>query len=220
MNLIASNIQTMSSREIAKLTGKRHGDVIRDIAETLSQAEIDISKFASIYLDTMNRSQPEYLLPKRECDLVISGYSVKYRLAIIDRWQELEANQAPAIPVSYAAALQLAADQAKALEEAGPKVAFVDKYVAATTGNKGFREVCKLLKVKENIFRKFLEEKRIMYKLGTNWTAYQPHIDAGRFETKTGEANEHAFTVCQFTPKGVAWIAGEWAKFNEIGEGN
>lgn len=81
---------TMTSREIAELTGKDHKNIIRDIETTLLQAEIDALKFEHIYIDTQNRSQREYRLPKRECDLVISGYSVKYRLAIIDRWHELE----------------------------------------------------------------------------------------------------------------------------------
>lgn len=90
---------TMSSREIADLTGKRHSDVIRDIENTLLQAEIDERRFASSYKDLNNKNQKQYMLPKRECDLVVSGYSVKYRLAIIDRWQELEQQvAAPQIP--------------------------------------------------------------------------------------------------------------------------
>jgi phage regulator Rha-like protein len=88
-----SSVSTMSSREISELTGKFHYDVVRDLINILSQAEIDASKFAVIYKDSQNRNQTEYLLPKRECDLVISGYSVKYRLAIIDRWHELENKQ-------------------------------------------------------------------------------------------------------------------------------
>jgi len=74
-------------------------------------------------------------------------------------------NQAPALPQTFADALQLAADQArkieeqnKALEIAAPKVEFVDRYADAS-GLKGFREVCKLLGVKENVFRRFLTEE-------------------------------------------------------------
>ncbi|ADR51965.1 anti-repressor protein [Candidatus Liberibacter solanacearum CLso-ZC1] len=47
----ASNIKTMSSREIAKLTGKEHKHVLRDIENILKDAEIDQSKFGHIYLD-------------------------------------------------------------------------------------------------------------------------------------------------------------------------
>lgn len=92
--LTISKQPTMSSLEIAELTGKRHADVLRDISEVLRQAEIDERKFASVYKGGNGQDRPCFHLPRRECDLVVSGYSVKYRLAIIDRWHELEAKQA------------------------------------------------------------------------------------------------------------------------------
>ncbi len=104
-------------------------------------------------------------------------------------------------------------DLSSQLELAAPKVAFVDKYVAATSGNKTFREVCKLMSVKENAFRDFLRDEKIMYHLNKTWSAYSNHIDAGRFTTNTGEANGHVFNTTYFTPKGVEWIAGQYAKF-------
>ena len=73
-------------------------------------------------------------------------------------------------------------------------------------------KVCKLLKANEARFREFLLASQIMYRLGGELVAHQPHIDAGRFEVKAGEANGHAFNRCLFTPKGVEWVAGEWAK--------
>jgi len=101
MNLTTTIIQTMTSREIAELTGKEHFHVKRDIAKVLAEAGIDPSKFGCTYLDAQNREQTEYRLPRRECDLVVSGYSVPYRLAIIDRWHELEQQNAqPTIPAT------------------------------------------------------------------------------------------------------------------------
>ena len=50
---------TMSSREIATLCDKRHADVKRDIEVLANQLEIDVSKFAYIYSDSMNRQQHE-----------------------------------------------------------------------------------------------------------------------------------------------------------------
>jgi phage antirepressor YoqD-like protein len=74
--------------------------------------------------------------------------------------------------------------------------------------------VAKLLKAKEHEFRAFLCAKRYMYQLSGQWVAYAQHLDAGRFEVKTGtaERNNHAFAKTVFTPKGVQWIAGEWGK--------
>jgi len=207
----------MTSREIAELTGKNHKEVTRDIYNVLTQAEIDASKFAHTYQDSQNRDQREYRLPKRECDLVVSGYSVKYRLAIIDRWQELESNQFK-LPQNFAEALRLAADQqeviqaqAAQIEHQKPAVEFVERYVEST-GNLGFRQVCKLLKAKEPEFRLFLQNRRIMYKLGDEWTAYQPHIDAGRFFIITWEKNKRSKITAKFTPKGVQWVSDLWSK--------
>ena len=51
---------------------------------------------------------------------------------------------------------------------------------------------------------------------GGEWAPYAQHIEAGRFEVKTGvaehEDGSHAFSQAKFTAKGVEWIAGEWAK--------
>ena len=81
---------TMSSLEIAKLTGKEHNHVLRDIRTILEEAEIDVSKFGSSYVSEQNKALPCYNLTREVCDLVVSGYSVKYRYAIIKRWHELE----------------------------------------------------------------------------------------------------------------------------------
>ena len=257
--------QTMSSREIAELTGKRHDNVIRDIRKMLAElyptsggsserrtppdageyhrgdrtqykflAEGTIDAFMAfgvakpathsfeyIYTDPQNgQSYPEFRLPKRETLVLIAGYSIELRARIIDRWQELEAQQAPQVPHTLAQALRLAADQAEQLERqqaalaaAAPKVEYVDRYVAAN-GAMGFRQVANLLQANEHEFRAWLQDQKIMYRLGGEWAAYQNHIDAGRFVVKAGVStvNEHAFSATKFTPKGVHWIAGEWAK--------
>ncbi|AQX21156.1 Phage antirepressor protein KilAC domain-containing protein [Bartonella sp. CDC_skunk] len=48
------------------------------------------SKFGSTYLDKQGKYQNCYNLPKRECLILVSGYSMTLRARIIDRWQELE----------------------------------------------------------------------------------------------------------------------------------
>ncbi|MES2708076.1 MAG: Rha family transcriptional regulator [Verrucomicrobiota bacterium] len=69
----------MSSVDIAKLTGKEHRNVLRDIKSTLEAANIDAPKFGGIYKDAYDREKPCCYLPKLELDLVVSGYSVPYR---------------------------------------------------------------------------------------------------------------------------------------------
>ena len=91
---------TMSSQEIAELTGKQHKNVIRDIQAMLkalqkegSVPSNDDSKGVIIYRD-YRKFVNLILLPKRECLILISGYSIELRARIVDRWQELEAQVA------------------------------------------------------------------------------------------------------------------------------
>lgn len=211
----------MSSREIAELTLSTHDSVLKSIRRYVQQGVVSGNE--TPYVHPQNgQTYTEFLLGFRDAMVVASGYSPNLRARIIDRWMALEQKEAaPAfqVPTTLSGALRLASEQAEVIEQqaaqlalAAPKVEFVERYVEASSGSKGFREVCKLLKAKEPEFRDFLKQEKIMYKLGSAWTAYQNHIDAGRFDVKTGTANEHAFTQAKFTAKGVEWIAGEWAK--------
>jgi len=214
---------TMSSRDIARLCEKEHRNVMADIRTMYEALNIHSAEFSAQYKDSTGRTLPCFNLPRRECDILIAGYNIRYRAAIVDRWRELESN-APALPdfSNPAIAARAWADEMERkqvalslLEQAKPAIEFVDRYVTAETGSKGFRQVAKLLGVNEFKFRAFLEEKGIMYKLGGEWTPYQQHMDAGRFVVRAGVAkNDHAYNGAKFTPKGINWVAGKWAVNN------
>jgi phage regulator Rha-like protein len=81
--------KTMSSREIAELTGKQHGHVMRDIREMLISihgAE-DAPRFGGIYLDAYKREKPMFILPEDECLTLCAGYDAKARFAIVKEWR-------------------------------------------------------------------------------------------------------------------------------------
>jgi len=84
---------TMSSREIANITGKRHDNVKRDIAAMLKDLEVDALSFEDIYLDGRNREQVQYLLDREHTDCLLTGYSAPMRMKVIRRWRELEQQQ-------------------------------------------------------------------------------------------------------------------------------
>lgn len=212
----------MDSREIAELTDKDHFHVMRDLRAMHDQLGALFGGSIQKWIHPQNgQAYDEYLLDKDTSLTLVLGYDALARMKVVKRWQELEAAQAPKLPQTMAQALRLAAEQAEQLEAqqkqlvlAEPKVAYVDRYVAAN-GAMGFRQVAKLLQANEHEFRAWLQDEKIMYRLGGEWAAYQNHIDAGRFVVKAGVAarNEHAFSSTRFTPKGVNWAAaGEWAK--------
>ena len=210
----------MTSREIAALTGKEHKHVLRDCQNMFDQLDIAYAGYTQNWTHPQNGlTYIEYLLTKDLALCLVAGYSAPLRMKIITRLNELESKSLQAIPDfnNPVAAARAWADakesEIKAIqyaEAAKPAVAFVERYVQST-GNLGFRQVCKLLKAKEPAFRQFLEDNRIMYKLAGGWVPYASHIDAGRFYVTTGTGdNDHNFTSAKFTPKGVEWVAKLW----------
>lgn len=216
----------MTSLEIAGLCEKRHDHVCRDIKVMLEQLNIQSPQIWGDYRDEIGRSYPCFHLPKDLCLTLVSGYNIVLRKRIIDRWLELEQQNQPKVPQSFSEALRLAAEleeQKQMLSEqlavAAPKAEFVDRYVVAT-GTMTFRQVAKLLNAKEPEFRLFLLDKHIMYRLNGTLTPYHQHIEAERFEVKTGTTNasNYAFSQARFTAKGVKWIGGLWAEHNAKGQ--
>ncbi|HEI8943225.1 phage antirepressor KilAC domain-containing protein [Citrobacter freundii] len=223
--LIVNDAVTMSSREIADLVQSKHSDVKRS-AERLVAGGVLTAPLAQFDFEHNGNVYQEYRFNKRDSLVVVARLSPEFTAAVVDRWQELEEGRNISVPRSLPEALRLAADLAEQKEQltlqlaaAAPKVEFVDRYCSAS-GSLSFRQVAKLLKAKETEFRLFLIENDIMYRLGGALTPRHQHIDAGRFEVKTGTSttSNHAFSQARFTAKGVKWIGGLWAE--HIAKGN
>ena len=95
--------ETMSSLEIASITGKQHAHVMRDIRSLLEQG-VHESNFGLMYRinklgNGAERKDPYYELTKKGCLILASGYDAKLREKIIDRWEELELEKRPKITV-------------------------------------------------------------------------------------------------------------------------
>ena len=222
MVIESSNVLTMSSLEIAELTGKQHKNVLMDIRNMLNQLEIQSAKFTADYKDSKGRTYQCYNLPKEETICLIAGYNAQVRMRIIKRWQELEEKQTPATPKTYIEALEKLLDSEKEklvlkeeLKAAEPKVEFVNNYVDAK-GNKTFRGLVKVMNVNEREFRNWLHDSKIMYRLNGAWMPYSEYLHKGYFEVKTGEKDGKSYSLCYFTPKGEVWITEKWNKRNAV----
>ena len=102
--------KTMSSREIAELTGKRHDNILVDIRKMLTDlfGEGGLLGFQDTYRHPQNGVLYEiFNLPKDLTITLVSGYNVQMRYAITKRWMELEEAAKPvALPTTYLAALE------------------------------------------------------------------------------------------------------------------
>lgn len=90
--------RTMSSLEIAELTGKAHKHVLTDIRSMLTELEIDWAGLSAQYKDSTGRSLPCFNLDREMTDTLLTGYSAKMRRAVVKRWHELEVQAATPIP--------------------------------------------------------------------------------------------------------------------------
>jgi phage regulator Rha-like protein len=144
---------TMSSREIADLTGKLHKNVLADINKLRLALGSGWAEISAEYQDRTGRTLPCIQLPKRETLILVSGYSVELRARIIDRWQELEkARAAPQGSLSDPAALrglllgytERVIELEAKVEEQAPKVEAFDRFMD-TDGSLTFQQASKAL---------------------------------------------------------------------------
>ena len=136
MNQLINNQEiTMSSRVISDLVQSRHSDVCRSI-DRLIQSGVIGGYAPTPYTHEQNgQTYYEYFLCKRDTYIVVAQLSPQFTAALVDRWQELESQQKPKLPQTYAEALleagRLALEnekQAEQLRLAAPKVEFVDRF--------------------------------------------------------------------------------------------
>lgn len=216
---------TMSSQDIADLVQSRHDKVKQSIERLATKGTIQLPPMGEVR-NHLGQSVAVYQIGKRDSYIVVAQLSPEFTARLVDRWQELESQQAMQVPKSLPEALRLAADLAEQQQQlkqelaaAAPKVEFVDRYCSAN-GSMSFRQVAKLLNAKEPEFRMFLIERGIMYRLGGALTPHHQHIEAKRFEVKTGTTNtsNYAFSQARFTAKGVQWIGGLWTAYKAQGE--
>jgi len=220
MNMLTSATppdQTMSSREIAELTGKQHDNVLK-LVRSLIEAGIVKNTTPQQYVHPQNKqTYTEYLSDKRDSLVVVARLSPEFTAAVVDRWQELEAKQAPREPSKIELAqwfIESETKLAQANEQlaiAAPKAAALDR-IADAAGLFGVREAAKVLGIKQNVLVSFLLDRKWAYRDERNTLqGYAPKLNAGYIEhifsppIMTSEG-EKVFNTMRLTTKGVSRI--------------
>lgn len=135
--IVQNSTVTMTSIEIAELTGKEHRNVTADIEAQLSKV-CSLLNFQQSYTTSRGKSYKMYRLPKRETLILVSGYSVELRAKIIDRLNELEQGYIKPLPHDYLSALRallISEEEKRMLEFESlidkPKVRLADAIIAS-----------------------------------------------------------------------------------------
>jgi phage antirepressor YoqD-like protein len=220
---IASAAVSMSSREIADLTGSSHDNVLKTVRALVDKGVVSGNE--TPYRHPQNgQIYSEFQLSYRDTMVVVSGYSVELRAKIIDRWQELEAKATPALNPANLSRLQLIemamqAEQERLalehqVEKLAPKAQALDRLETGTDGSFCLTDAAKALQVPPRKFIAKLQQMGWLYRrpMGSGWLAYQDRITTGLMEHKmtTGDksdGSEWASTQARVTAKGMARLA-------------
>lgn len=130
--------ETMTSLQIAEITGKPHNDVLKAI-RSMEPAWVKVNggNFSLVeYKDAKGEMRPMFALTKTECLYVATKFNDEARAKLVIRWEELERERQAGdfrVPQNLAEALRLAADQAeraeaqqRQIEAMKPKALFAD----------------------------------------------------------------------------------------------
>lgn len=228
------DVKTMSSLQIAELTGKQHSNVMRDIRNILEQLE-DRRQFN---FELSSRTQPMpnggskevscYILTKKDCLLLASGYDANLRAKIINRWEELETKKrelsrkelALMVLQSEEEKERLALEvqqqqitielQEKEIKQAAPKINYYDNHLQSVNTLTS-TQVAKQIGMDAEKLHKKLKQVGIIYKQSGQWLLHAPYSTWGLHSTRTqtytrsdGSTGTSIYTV--WTTKGVRFI--------------
>lgn len=277
--------ETMTSLEIAEVTGKQHAHVMRDIRALIDKINESTSGLvdcredyhrgdrtqykylsnktqvaildwcfgkkntssyiieSSTYKDTKGEERNMYVLNKKACLLLASGYDVILRAKIINRWEELETKERSQyqVPQSFAEALMLAAKQQEQIEEQQRQLEATSKEIVELNGAIAEMEpkvtyVDMILASKETVtttqiaqdygqsakaFNVLLRNFGVQHKVGGQWVLYAKHLPFGYVQSDTFpivHKNGTNGTVMhtKWTQKGRLFLYEELKKHNII----
>ncbi|MFK3973747.1 phage antirepressor KilAC domain-containing protein [Pseudomonas sp. NPDC087358] len=233
---------TMTSSEIAELTGKQHKDVIRDVRVMLAALKKDGADLRHVREDKDSRGYTENFHLERELtETLITGYSIPLRNKVIKRLHDLEQKLAAPHGDLAAALNDPAVLKGLLLENVGkvltltadndelsskklmleqkvaadqPKVEFHD-HVVVSHGVHYVRDIAQSIGTGQNRLFEFLRQKRWVDRYNQ---PYQAKIEAGYLVAspnsyKDEETGERRTKfTCRVTGKGFAKIRELWAR--------
>lgn len=216
---------TMTSREMADLTEKRHDSVKRTIVMLSQKSLISYPQFVDGIPGANGVSERVYHVNKRDSYVVVAQLSPEFTARLVDRWQELEAQQPAALNLNDPHALRAALLDyserviqldAKIAADA-PKVAFAE-VIRAMDGVCHIGDFCKTMRIGRNkLFRVMKADKILM----ESRMPYQKYIDKGYFSVieqqpyTNSKGETHVTFTTMVTGAGQVFLAKRYA--NMIG---
>lgn len=220
MNQIISPTLTMSSREIAELTGKEHKNVIRTIKDLLA-AEILDAQIEPLKFEYRGQWFDYYELNKRDSLILVARLSPEFTAHIVDRWQELECqSKQHNVDINNPHALRKAlleyTEQVIELEHKNTGLEKSIKVITQTNHGIKFQQACKILNIKRSVLADWLSKHGWDRRLNNARASTHYSQERGYCETKyeertkikaNGELGSYSQIEFFILPKGMEVLA-------------
>lgn len=205
-----NHVDVVGSREVAKLTGRNHKDLLRDIRGYIEVMEKSIERnFApneffieSSYKDSIGRTLPCYLLTKKGCDMVANKMTgekgVLFTAAYVTAFEKMREKLIAVLPRDYPTALRALADaeekqialaaenevQRQVIAEFQPIKQYVDT-ILASNGVMATSQIAADYDISARKLNKILHEEGIQRNVGGQWILYQKYMGKGYTKSET-----------------------------------
>lgn len=196
--------QSMDTLDISELVQSRHDKVKQSVERLAERGVITLPPMGE--KATAGRPTTFYVFSGEQGKLdsitVVAQLCPEFTAALVKRWYELENQNAAQLPQTFAEALQLAADQARQLELAAPKVQYFDR-VADTKNLLNASQVGKKVGMSAVKLNQYLADMGVYDRRIAGRTFAQWFIDKGYGEVKQ---TEQGYPQSKFTNKGEQWV--------------
>ena len=210
--------QIITSLDIAKLTGKEHRNVLRDIRnmepawEKLHQLKFEQMQIRENLPNNGYRLRTVYALTKLECLYIATKYDDVSRARLVLRWEELEKEDVRRKKEEVSASPKLLTTEREILKK-GDEIrrGQIEKENAPADGCFTISEVAEMLKTSVKELNQFLVKQDIQFRRDGRYYLTPKYEESGfakerafHYFSLEGEKKERFYLV--WTPEGMEFI--------------
>ena len=210
--------QIITSLDIAKLTGKEHRNVLRDIRnmepawEKLHQLKFEQMQIRENLPNNGYRLRTVYALTKLECLYIATKYDDVSRARLVLRWEELEKEDVRRKKEEVSASPKLLTTEREILRK-GDEIrrGQIEKENAPADGCFTISEVAEMLKTSVKELNQFLVKQDIQFRRDGRYYLTPKYEESGfakerafHYFSLEGEKKERIYLV--WTPEGMEFI--------------
>lgn len=195
---ILENKETLTSLEVAEITGKEHYNILRDIKDEISKIGEERGQLIfeeSYYTNNQNKQQPMYILTVDGVLQLGARYSAEVRFLLIQKVRELQQRNTPksfkeALWVAYKQQEQIEAlelenkVQSQQIAELQPKATYYD-LILQNPSLLSVTQIAKDYGMSAKAFNQKLHELGIQFSQSGVWLLYQKYANLGYTQSKT-----------------------------------